>query len=232
MTQEHDNPQLRLTQDVEAVLQDATRRILILLDRHERSLLAQVEKRAVAAAPSRAAAREIRHRVHTAIASSLEAMGAAPTPGRVSTDTVAARLRSIIGANGEGLLASALRRESGYSAMQIHRALAQLQEAGEVERVGPARRTRYRPTRRLRRRLARRAREQARPPRTPSTRGNGIEADLLRLLGRRKRGLARRELTERSGYTAAQVKRALRVLRTGGQVETVGAGPHTRYRRC
>lgn len=232
MPETPDDPLLHLTRDVEEVLQDATRRILTLLDRHERALLARVEQHAVAVAPSRAAAREMRERIREAAEAALLPMAPARGIGRVSTNTVAEALQALIGVSREGRLASELRDETGYSAMQIHRAITQLEEAGDVERVGSQRRTRVRPTRKLRRRIARRSQARAGPPSVTARPRNEIESDLLRLLGRRKRGLGRVELMDRSGYSAAQVRRVLGTLRQRGLVETLGAGRNTRYRRC
>jgi pyruvate/2-oxoglutarate dehydrogenase complex dihydrolipoamide acyltransferase (E2) component len=79
------------------------------------------------------------------------AAGASPRAARVRTADVVEDLRALLTEEREGLRLGTLRERTGYGNMQLHRALVQLEETGELTRKGAHRKTVYKPTRRLRR---------------------------------------------------------------------------------
>ena len=160
-------PELR--DAIEEILHDATSRLLEVMARQQEQWLLALEQQLALADTTLRERRVILESLRQATAASLgadvqapdsqasatapwpPAAGASPRATRVRTADVVEDLRALLADEREGLRLGTLRERSGYGNMQLHRALVQLEEAGELTRKGAHRKTVYKPTRRLRR---------------------------------------------------------------------------------
>lgn len=141
---------------IEAILRDAARKILSLLQSDQTTRFAALDQRL--ARPSAEPATPTRQRA------------ASPRPPardhRVPTTEVASTLRRLFAAEDRGLRLADLRASTGYGNMQLHRALQLLLSEGEIRKRGKDRKTEY---------LRARSRPAAHRP--AITRGRGKKVD-------------------------------------------------------
>lgn len=119
--------------EIEAILREATSKILALLRTDHEALMSAVEKRL--GRREDASASPERRRLSSGRAR-------APEP-RVSTEEVADSLRAIFASADHALRLSDLRSATGFGNMQLHRALGRLLDAGEIKKRGKVRKTEY-----------------------------------------------------------------------------------------
>ena len=158
----------------------------------------------------------------------------------VKTADVAVRLREILSERPEGARIGDLRRQTRFSDMQLHRALGQLRDAGELVKEGELRKTVYRlVTRRKSARKARTAPKQkssrtrssprSRPPKAQWVSTDDVQRAVRKALRGRTRGLMMSELCTSTGYTDKQVYRAITGLVDDGTVTKAGTKRSMRY---
>jgi len=142
-----------LSDQIEAIIQQATARIVALLDGEREAMLESVQ-RAVSALDSTLKERpSLTEALRSAVPASALRSAQAKRPPRdqwVRTADVVTRLRDLLAKRRNGARIAELREETQFSDMQLHRALRQLRDDGEVTKEGELRRTVYRYTGRKR----------------------------------------------------------------------------------
>ncbi len=238
-----------LREAIDDILREATERILRLVsEQQERWLEAlehQLETAETTLRERRRLAEGIRQAVRDVDGAEAQVAAAPIRRKRVRTAEVVQDVRQVLFAEPTGLRIAELRRLTGYGDMQLHRALRQLEEEREVVREGPARKTVYRPARRLRRTAQRRRSEQRRAsstsrakkraprgqrsPRAQWVSTDDVKAAVVRALRNRRKGRSMAELCELTGYTDKQLHRAIGVLVQEGRLRKTGAHRSMRY---
>lgn len=127
-----------------------------------------------------------------------------------------------------------LREATGYSNMQLHRGLDRLIQGGEVLREGGQRKTVFRlASRKLRGQGSSPASGNAKPsPKgeaQPRISTSAVAKAALGNLRGRRNGLGMAELREATGYTRAQLHRALVTLHQEGKIHRTGEPHALRY---
>jgi len=135
-----------LSDQIEAILREAIGRIVALVD-GERALMLESVQQAVTALDS-----TLKDRPGLPEARRAAAPASTPPPAPtkrpprdqwVRTADVVIRLRELLAGHHDGAHIAELREETRFSDMQLHRALRQLRDAGEVSKEGELRRTVY-----------------------------------------------------------------------------------------
>ncbi len=236
-----------LSQQIEAILRETTARIVALLE-GEREAMVESLKQALATLDSNLRSSAD---IPEALLASIPAPGAPSSASRrpprsqwVRTQDVVVRLRELLQNRPHGARIADLRQETGFSHMQLHRALRKLREAGEVLKEGEMRRTVYRYVERPRARRTTSTRAQrpadtsrptakakarARPGRASRVPTEEVRRAVHRALRRRKRGLPMSRLRDVTGYSDKQIHRAIVAMADEGLLERVGSGRNMRY---
>jgi hypothetical protein len=226
-----------LTEAIDAILREATERILALVTEQQERWLEALEHQLETAETTLRERRRLAQGIRRAVR---DASGDAPPPppqrgsARIRTADVVDDLREVLAGRRTGLRIGELRELTGYGDMQLHRALRQLEEDREVVREGPPRKTVYRAGRRLRRgaRTRRAAASAAPPRRSPRAQWvstDDVKAAVEKALRNRKTGRSLAELCELTGYTDKQLHRAISVLHEEGRLRKAGAHRSMRY---
>lgn len=136
-----------ISDQIEAIIREATARIVALIESEREAMLESVQQ-AVTALDSTLQDRPgLPEALRAAVPPSALRSPPAKRPPRdqwVRTADVVVALRELLSGRKDGVRIAELREETQFSDMQLHRALRQLRDAGEVTKEGELRRTLYR----------------------------------------------------------------------------------------
>ena len=212
-----------LSDQIEAIIQQATARIVALLDGEREAMLESVQ-RAVSALDSTLKERpSLTEALRSAVPASALRSAQAKRPPRdqwVRTADVVTRLRDLLAKRRNGARIAELREETQFSDMQLHRALRQLRDDGEVTKEGELRRTVYRYTGRKRPTPARKS--------ATAKRRTAGKKTATKKTATKKRATAKKTATKKTAAKKTATKKTA-TRKTAGR--SISAKNHGRPRR-
>ncbi|MFH2007903.1 MAG: hypothetical protein ABI333_15070 [bacterium] len=237
-----------LTDKIEEILREAAAKIVALMEDEQEAMLESVHHALSALDMTIKGRANLPEALRMAAGGRLRKRAGARTgrsskrPPRdqwVKTADVVVRLRELLAERTNGARIGDLRRLTRYSDMQLHRALRELRDAGELVKEGELRKTVYRLVARGRpartakgtpkQAASRASTPRSRPPKSQWVTTDDVKRAVQKALRGRSRGLMMSELCTSTGYNDKQVYRAITGLVDDGAVTKAGTQRSMRY---